>query len=53
MTPIITARLIVALIAAILFAYGIRTDNEAIRWAGIGFLLAALLMRFIRPQEKP
>jgi hypothetical protein len=52
MTPITTARLIVALIAAILLGYGIRTDNEAVRWAGIGFLVAALLMRFIRPREK-
>ncbi|MFN2604002.1 MAG: hypothetical protein ABR582_14770 [Gemmatimonadaceae bacterium] len=51
MTPIITARLIVALIAAILFGYGIRTDNPAIRWAGIGFLLAALLMRFLGPRK--
>ncbi len=52
MTPITTARLIVALIAAILLAYGIRTDSEAVRWAGIGLLVAALLMRFIRPREK-
>ena len=52
MTPITTARLIVALIAAILLGYGIRTDSEAVRWAGIGFLVAALLMRFIRPREK-
>ncbi len=51
MTPLITARLIVALIAAILFGYGIRTDNNALRWAGIGFLLAALLMRFLGQRE--
>jgi hypothetical protein len=51
-TPINTARLIVALIAAILFASGIRTDNPALRWAGIGFLAAALLMRFLRAREK-
>ena len=53
MTPITTARLIVALIAAMLLVYGIRTDDEAVRWAGIGFLVAALLMRFIRQREKP
>lgn len=52
MTPITTARLIVALIAAILLGYGIRTDSETVRWAGIGFLVAALLMRFIRPRER-
>ncbi|HYN81077.1 MAG: hypothetical protein M3O61_03150 [Gemmatimonadota bacterium] len=53
MTPITTARLIVALIAAILLVYGMRMDDEAVRWAGIGFLVAALLMRFIRPRERP
>lgn len=52
MTPINTARLIVALIAAILLGYGMRTDNPALRWAGIGFLLAALLMRFLGQREK-
>jgi hypothetical protein len=52
MTPINIARLIVALIAAILLGYGMRTDNPALRWAGIGFLLAALLMRFLGQREK-
>jgi hypothetical protein len=51
-TPLNTARLLVALIAAILLALGIRTENEALRWAGIGFLVAALLMRFLGQREK-
>ena len=52
MTPIIMARLVIILIAAILLGYGIRTDQTALRWAGIGFLVAALLMRFIGTREK-
>lgn len=52
MTPLNTARLVVALIAAILLGYGIRTENAALRWAGIGFLVAALLMRFVGQREK-
>lgn len=52
MTPIIMARLVVILVAAILLGYGIRTDQTALRWAGIGFLVAALLMRFIGTREK-
>ena len=52
MAPLNTARLVVALIAAILLGYGIRTDNPALRWAGIGFLLAALLMRFLGQREQ-
>lgn len=51
MTPITTARLIVALIAALLLGYGIRVDDPAVRWAGIGFLVAALLMRFLGKRE--
>lgn len=52
MTPLNTARLLVALVAAILLALGIRNDSEALRWAGIGFLVAALFMRFIGQREK-
>ncbi len=52
MTPLNSARLLVALIAAVLLGYGIRTENEALRWEGIGFLLAALLMRFLGQREK-
>ncbi len=52
MTPLTTARLIAALIAAGLLGYGIRSDNPALRWAGIGFLVVALLLRFLSPREK-
>lgn len=52
MTPITTARLILALIAAGLIGYGIRTDNNALRWAGIGFLVAVLALRFLGPKEQ-
>ena len=52
MTPITTARLTLALIAAALIGYGIRTDNNALRWAGIGFLVAVLALRFFGPKEK-
>ena len=52
MTPLTTARLIVALMAAGLLAYGIRTDNPALRWAGIGFLVVALLLRFLGPRKR-
>ena len=51
MTPLTTARLAIALIAAVLLGWGIRTDNPVLRWAGIGFLVAALLLRFAGPRE--
>jgi hypothetical protein len=39
------------LIAAILLAWGIRTDDAAIRWAGILFLIIALVLRFFKPRK--
>jgi hypothetical protein len=46
MTPMTIAKLILALVAAILFAYGSRVDVPALRWAAIAFLALAVLLRF-------
>ena len=51
MSPLTTAKLALMLIAAILFAWGISSDNAAIRWVGIGFLFIALILRFIKPRK--
>lgn len=48
MKPLTTAKLLLALISVVLFAVGIRTENNALRLAAIGFLTAAVLLRFIR-----
>ena len=48
MTPFTIAKLALMLIAAILLGWGIRTDDSALRWAGIGFLFIALILRFIK-----
>jgi hypothetical protein len=47
-TPFTLAKLALMLIAAILLGWGIRTDDTALRWAGIGFLFIALILRFIK-----
>jgi hypothetical protein len=49
-TPLTTAKLILALAAAILLGLGIRSDNPVLRWSGIAFLAAAVIVRFIRPR---
>ena len=41
-----TAKITLALAAAILFGLGIRTDMPALRWAAIAFLAIAVLLRF-------
>ena len=51
MSPFTVAKLALMLIAAILLAWGIRTDDSAIRWAGILFLFIALILRFFKPRE--
>ncbi len=48
MTAFTIAKLALMLIAAILLGWGIRTDDAALRWAGIGFLFIALILRFIK-----
>ena len=46
MTPMTVAKVALALMAAILFAYGIRNNVPQLRWAAIAFLTAAVLLRF-------
>lgn len=51
MSPFTIAKLALMLIAAVLLAWGIRTDDSAIRWAGILFLFIALVLRFFKPRK--
>jgi hypothetical protein len=46
------AKTALALIAAILLAWGMRNDDSALRWAGIGFLFIAVILRFFQPKGK-
>ena len=51
MSPFTTAKLALMLVAAVLLAWGIRSDDAALRWAGIGFLFLALILRFWKPRK--
>jgi hypothetical protein len=51
-TPFTIAKLALMLIAAILLAWGIRSDDAALRWAGIAFLFIALILRFIKKPRR-
>jgi uncharacterized membrane protein len=51
MNPITIAKLALMLIAALLLAWGVRTDDSALRWAGIAFLFIALILRFFKPRN--
>jgi hypothetical protein len=50
-SPFTTAKIALMLVAAILLGWGIRVDDAAIRWAGIGFLFIALILRFFKPRK--
>lgn len=51
MSPFTTAKLALMLMAAVLLAWGIRAEDSALRWAGIGFLFVALILRFFKPRK--
>jgi hypothetical protein len=51
MSPFTIAKLALMLIAAVLLGWGIRTDDSALRWAGIAFLFIALILRFFKPRK--
>ena len=45
-------KLALVVMAAIVVGYGIRSDNPTLRWVGIGLLVCALLLRFVRPRSR-
>lgn len=47
------AKLAFAVVGLLIWAYGLRTDDAAVRWLGIAFLLAAFLLRFVRRHRPP
>ena len=49
LTPL--AAVALAACAAVLLAWGIRTDNTVSRWAGIVCLAVAVALRFIKPKR--
>ena len=44
-------KLAVAVLGITIWAFGYSRDSSTLRWIGIGVLLAAALMRFIRPRK--
>ena len=52
MTPLATAKLALALIGAITFAYGVRVDDERLRLWGIIALVLGVVLRVLRPGRK-
>jgi len=45
-TPLATWRVTIAIAGLVVFGYGVRTDNNTIRWVGIACLVVAFVLRF-------
>ena len=50
MTTLTRAKVTLALIGLILFGAGVRLERTEVRWAGLGFVVMAWLMRFGAPR---
>ena len=48
MTPITVAQLALAAIGVVVWAYGTRIGDSRVSWAGVAFLAAASLLRFVK-----
>lgn len=46
MTALATWRVTIAIVGLVVFGYGVRTDNNTIRWVGIACLVVAFVIRF-------
>lgn len=47
------AKVVIALIAVVIWAYGVRTDQPRLEWLGIAVLVVAFLMRFLSRTKPP
>ena len=51
MTALSQLKLGLTLVGLVLWGYGIRVENEWLRWTGIAFLAAAAVLRFWGPRS--
>ena len=47
------AKLALAVVGLLIWAYGLRADDAVVRWLGIAFLASAFLLRFVRRRQPP
>lgn len=52
MSPMLIAKLALAVAGIIVWGMGARADNAMLRWTGIGLLAVAFLLRFAKGQKE-
>jgi hypothetical protein len=50
MTPVQIAKVVLALAGVAVFMVGVQKGQDVLRYIGIGLVVVAWLMRFIKPQ---
>ena len=50
MTSVQIAKVVLAVAGLVVFLLGVRTGQDLLRWIGIGLVVVAWLMRFIKPK---
>ena len=50
---IVVVKVVLTLVGAGVFAFGIRTDDAVVRWVGIACIVAAFLLRFVEQRFSP
>ena len=56
MDRVMVLKLACALAGVGIFAYGVRSEDNVVRWVGIAFVIVAFLLRFLKkraPDESP
>ena len=56
MERVMVLKIACALAGVGIFAYGVRSEDNIVRWVGIAFVIVAFLLRFLKkraPDESP
>lgn len=52
MDRVTVAKIAFALAGIGIFAFGVRAENPVVRWVGIGFVVIAFLLRFVKKRDR-
>jgi hypothetical protein len=53
MSTVTAVKVALVVIGILIWAYGVRVDDRTFTWVGIGFLVAAFLLRFLGRTRPP
>lgn len=53
MSTVTSVKAALVVVGILVWAYGVRVDDRMLTWIGIGFLVAAFLLRFLGRRRPP